>query len=163
MTDDADRALGRAWRDDAPWRLLSDLAELGNRMAGHPGERAGAERVAEAFEAAGVEGVERQPFPIRRWTRGDASLAVTRPVEREFPAMALPYSPAGAVDAELVDVGHGTPEEVEAADVEGKVALVSTTTPEDYGRFVHRMESYGHVHEAGGAGFVFHNHVPGQR
>ncbi|MDZ7700861.1 MAG: M28 family metallopeptidase [Halobacteriales archaeon] len=162
MTDDLAAALGRAWRDDTPWQVLSDLAELGDRMAGHPGERAAAERVTEAFEAAGLEAVETQAFGIQRWTRGDARLAVTAPVERAFPALALPYSPAGSLEAELVDVGHGTPEEIEAAALDGRVALVSTTTPSDYGRFVHRMESYGHVHEAGGAGFVFHNHVPGQ-
>jgi Zn-dependent M28 family amino/carboxypeptidase len=162
MSDDLDRALGGAWRDGTPWQLLSDLAELGNRMAGHPGEAAAAERVAAAFDNAGLRGVTTQSFDIQRWDRGEARLEVRSPVERSFPASALPYSPAGTVDAELVDVGHGTPEEIEAADVDGKIALVSTTTPADYGRFVHRMESYGHVHEAGGIGFVFHNHVPGQ-
>ncbi|MFB6353827.1 MAG: M28 family peptidase [Halobacteriales archaeon] len=162
MADDIDRALGRAWRDDAPWELLSAIAESGNRQAGHPGEAVAAEHAADALEAAGVRDVRTQRFDVRRWNRGEARLAVTRPVERSFPAVGLPYSPAGDVEADLVDVGHGTPEEVEAADLEGAVALGSATTPAEYGRFVHRMETYGHVHEAGAAGFVFHNHVPGQ-
>ncbi len=162
MDADADRALGRAWRDGAPWELLTALAECGNRMGGHPGEAAAADRVAEALAAAGAADVTRQRFDVNRWNRGSATLSVTSPVERSFEAIALPYSPAGSRSAELVDVGHGTPEEIAAAPVDGRVALASTTTPADYGRFVHRMESYGHVHEAGGVGFVFHNHVAGQ-
>jgi Zn-dependent M28 family amino/carboxypeptidase len=162
MDDDVARALGRAWRDEAPWVLLSDLAELGSRMAGHPGEAAAADRVAAAFRAAGIDPVRTQEFEIQRWNRGAASLVVSDPVDRSFEAMALPYSPAGTVEAELVDAKHGTHEQVEAATMEDRVALVSSTTPSEYGRFVHRMESYGHVHEAGGRGFVFHNHVPGQ-
>ena len=161
--DDAEaRALGRAWRDGAPWELLTTLAELGNRLGGHPGEAAAAAHVAEALEGAGVRDVTTARFPVQRWDRGEARLATVEPVERGFRALALPYSPPGEVEAPLVDVGHGTPEEIEAADLEGAVALVSTTTPRSYGRFVHRMESYGHAHDAGAVGFVFHNHVPGQ-
>jgi Zn-dependent M28 family amino/carboxypeptidase len=162
MNDDVARALGRTWQDDTPWRVLSDLAELDSRLAGHPGEAAAAERVATALAGAGIEPVETQEFDVRRWNRCDTSLELQGAVERSFAAKALPYSPAGTVEAELVDANHGTPEEIEAANIEGRVALVSSTTPSEYGRFVHRMESYGHVHEAGGIGFIFHNHVPGQ-
>ena len=157
-----DAALGRAWQDEAPHALLTRLAELPERMGGHPGEARAAALVAEAFEAAGVTDVETSEFPVRRWDRGDAELAVVAPVERSFETLALPYSPPGDVAAELVDVGYGTPDEIDAADVAGAVAVASTTTPPDAGRFVHRMEKFGHAAAAGAEAFVFANHEPGQ-
>jgi Zn-dependent M28 family amino/carboxypeptidase len=162
---DLDRALGRAWRDDAPWRLLTRLTELDSRLAGHPGERRAAEFVADAFEDAGLRGVAEYPVPFRRWTRGHTDLAVSVPdreVERSFEAVALPYSPARDVRAALVDVGHGTPAELDAAEVADSVVLARTGTPPDRDRFYHRIEKVGHAAVAGAAGFVFANHVPGQ-
>ncbi|MDL5362410.1 M28 family metallopeptidase [Halalkalicoccus sp. NIPERK01] len=157
-----DTLLGRAWHDDSAWELLTRLTELPERMGGHPGERRAAEHVADAFEDGGVEGVEIEEFEMWRWDRGRAALAVTDPVERSFETLALPYSPAGEVSAELVDVGYGTPGEIEDADVAGKIAVASTTTPPEMGRFVHRMEKFGHAVAAGAEAFVFANHVPGQ-
>ncbi|WP_135805839.1 M28 family peptidase [Halorussus marinus] len=158
---DTDRLLGEAWRDPYPWEFLTRLTEIENRMGGHPGERRAADLVAEGFERAGARDVSVDAFEMHRWTRGDAELAVTDPVERSFETVALPYSPAGEVRGELVDVGHGTPAEIDDCDVEGKIAVASTTTPEG-SRFVHRMETFGHAAAAGAKAFVFHNHKPGQ-
>jgi Zn-dependent M28 family amino/carboxypeptidase len=161
MDDSLHAALGRAWSDDTAWELLSDLTTIENRMGGSDGERRAADRVADAFRAVGVDDVHRQSFETNRWTRGSATLDLVAPDDRSFEAIALPYCPAGEVEADLVDVGHGTPSEVDEVDVGGKVAVASTTTPEG-SRFVHRMEKFGHAIEAGAAGFVFVNHVPGQ-
>ena len=162
---DIDRALGRAWRDDAPWDLLTRLCELGDRLGGHPGERRAAELVADAFTTAGVRDVETREFEMTRWTRGRTDLGVTVPdrdLERTFEAVALPYSPAGDPDAPLVDVGHGTPAEIDDADCEGGVVLASTGTPASADRRIHRMEKVGQAAAAGAAAFVFANHTPGQ-
>jgi Zn-dependent M28 family amino/carboxypeptidase len=155
-------ALGRAWQADAPHNLLADLAALPERMGGHPGEARAAELVADAFAAAGVRDVETTTFPVRRWDRGSADLAVIDPVERSFETLALPYCPPGDVEADLVDVGYGTPGEIAEADVAESVVVASTTTPADHGRFVHRMEKFGHAAAGGAAGFVFANHEAGQ-
>ncbi|WP_122090220.1 M28 family peptidase [Halalkalicoccus subterraneus] len=159
---DIDTLLGRAWHDDAAWDLLTRLTELDERMGGHPGERRAAEYVAESFEDGGVEEIEIEEFEMNRWDRGRAELAVTEPVERSFETLALPYSAAGEVSGELVDVGYGTPDEIEESDVAGKIVVASTTTPPEKGRFVHRMEKFGHAIAAGAEAFVFANHVPGQ-
>ncbi|WP_312909088.1 M28 family metallopeptidase [Natronosalvus caseinilyticus] len=158
-----ERALGWAWSDDQPWELLTALTQLENRMGGSPGERAAADLVAEAFERVGVANVGLESFPIQYWERGETTFVVTDPVEREFEALALPYAPAADLEAPLVDVGYGTPEEIDAAGkaVEGAIVVASTTTPAGQ-RFVHRMEKFGHAVDAGAAGFVFANHVPGQ-
>ena len=163
QADALDRALGRAWYDDHAMELLADLTELENRMGGSPGERRGAELVAAAFEDAGLAEVRAEAFPMQYWERGSTAFAVTDPVERSFEAIALPYSPPGDVEAPLVDVGYGTPEEIDEAgeDVRGAVVVASTTTPPGQ-RFVHRMEKFGHAAVAGAKAFVFANHVPGQ-
>ncbi len=160
-------ALGRTWTDDEPWRFLTDLTAIGSRMAGSDGERRAAGVVAEAFERAGVADVDTDPFELDAWERGSAALRVRAPARtggetaREFESIALPYSPAGEVAGELVDVGYGTPAEVDERDVEGRIAVASTTTPSG-GRFVHRMEKFGYAIDAGAVGFVFVNHLEGQ-
>ncbi|RAW43891.1 aminopeptidase [Halorubrum sp. 48-1-W] len=165
--DDLAPALARTWADEEPWRFLTDLTAIGSRMAGSDGERRAAELVADAFERAGLRDVRTDTFGMTAWERGEADLRVAVPGRdgtertREFEALALPYSPAEAVAGELVDVGYGTPEEIDDADVAGKVAVASTTTPANT-RFVHRMEKFGHALTAGATGFVFVNHLDGQ-
>ena len=159
--DDVAAAVGRAWADDYPWEFLTDLTAIGNRMGGSEGERRAAGLVGDAFEDAGLSNVRERPFEAAEWRRGSTSLDLTAPHERSFDAVALPYCPAGEVGGELVDVGYGTPAEIDDADVEGKVAVASTTTPAG-SRFVHRMEKFGYAVDAGAVGFAFVNHVPGQ-
>ncbi|ELZ42052.1 M28 family metallopeptidase [Halorubrum tebenquichense] len=160
-------ALGATWTDDEPWTFLTDLTAIGSRMAGSEGERRAAGLVADAFERAGLADVRTEPFDLPAWERGSASLDVTvsgrdgEPTTRSFEALALPYSPAGDASGELVDVGYGTPAEIDERDVAGRIAVASTTTPSG-GRFVHRMEKFGYAIDSGAVGFVFVNHVDGQ-
>lgn len=176
-----ERAIGRAWTDDRPWRLLTRLTELPHRMGGSPSERRAAEIVRETFSNAGLEGGRFQEFSMQYWERGATEFAVvggerTGPsstdtidaesvdaerIDRSFEALALPYAPAGDVEGPLVDVGYGTPEELESVDLQGAIAVASTTTPPGQ-RFVHRMEKFGHAVAAGANAFVFANHVHGQ-
>jgi Zn-dependent M28 family amino/carboxypeptidase len=92
---------------------------------------------------------------------GESPFAREESIERSFEASALPYSPAGKVRGRLVDVGSGTPAEIDAADVKGAIAVTGTTTPSGQ-RYVHRMEKFGHAVESGALGVCFANHVPGQ-
>ncbi|OVE84901.1 M28 family metallopeptidase [Natronolimnobius baerhuensis] len=176
--DTLERALGRAWTDDRAWNLLTNLTELPHRMGGSAGERRAAESVRAALEDAGLADVQVDEFPMQCWERGSTTLTVlggdgsdsttstadgtdTARLEREFDALALPYSPAASVEGPLVDVGYGTPKEIAAADLQDAIAVASTTTPPEQ-RFVHRMETFGHALEAGSTAFIFANHVPGQ-
>jgi Zn-dependent M28 family amino/carboxypeptidase len=164
MTRLPDRVIGDAYASDHAWAVLTDLVEVGNRMAGQEGEREGAEVVSSALHEAGAREVEIDEFEIDGWWRGDASLSVpgrglTR--EADHDVIALPGTPAGDASGPLVDVGTGTPEEFERADLEGAVAMASSRTPEDHDRWIHRMEKYVMATKAGADGFVFRNHVEG--
>ncbi|WP_284013029.1 M28 family metallopeptidase [Halobaculum litoreum] len=161
LDDDLAAAVGRAWTDTEPWAFVTDLTALGSRMAAGEGEARAADLVADAFREAGLDRVRQEPFDAPEWRRGETTLRLTAPGDREFEAIALPYCPSGEVSGELVDVGYGTPAEIDDVDVDGKVAVASTTTPGD-SRFVHRMEKFGAAAEAGAEAFVFVNHVPGQ-
>jgi Zn-dependent M28 family amino/carboxypeptidase len=160
-SDDLAAALGRAWVDDEPWSVVTELSRIDSRLGGSDGEREAAAVVADAFERAGVRDVSVDPFPTQVWTRGDSSLELVASPSRAFDCVALPYSPPGAVEAPLVDVGTGTPREIREADVADSVVVASTTTPRG-SRFIHRMEKYGCAVEEGAVGFVFVNHVEGQ-
>ncbi|WP_277554958.1 M28 family metallopeptidase [Halobaculum limi] len=161
LDDDIAAAVGRAWTDTDPWGFITDLTALGSRMAASEGEQRAADIVERAFRDAGLSRVRQDTFEAPAWHRGETTLRLTAPAERAFDAIALPYCPAGEVAGELVDVGYGTPDEIDAVDVEGKVAVASTTTPGD-SRFIHRMEKFGAAAEAGAEAFIFVNHVPGQ-
>jgi Zn-dependent M28 family amino/carboxypeptidase len=167
MTELPDRVVGDARTSDFGWDLLTDLTDVGNRMAGSAGERRGAERVVEAFEAAGLRNAGLDEFEIPGWWRGDSSLAVSGAVERRHEdsheVIALPGTPSGEATAPLVDVGDGTDEAFAAAGdaLEGAVAMASSRTPESHDRWIHRMEKYVAAAERGAVGFVFRNHIEG--
>lgn len=165
MTEVPEAVVGDAYTSTFAWETLESLVEVGNRMAGQEGEREGAAVVADAFETAGLREVETDEFEIPGWWRGSSSLTLDDPHARTFEAdhevIALPGTPAGEVSGEVVDVGYGTSEEFEDADVAGKVAMASSDTPEDHNRWLHRMEKYVAAAEAGAVGFVFRNHVEG--
>lgn len=156
-----DRVIGDAYRFEA-WETLESLVDVGNRMGGSEGEQRAMEILTDAFQDVGVRGVGVEEFGIPGWERGDSALELPdRRYDRPHELIALPGGPAGEVTAPVVDVGHGTPEEFERADVEGKLALVSSRTPEDHDRWYHRREKYTFAVEAGAVGFLFRNHKPG--
>ncbi|WP_276299002.1 M28 family peptidase [Halorussus lipolyticus] len=157
--------VGDAYTSQFAWETLEELVEVGNRMAGQAGEREGAEVVADAFEEAGLREVEIDEFEIPGWWRGSSRLELADPHARTYDAshevIALPGTPAGDAEGEVVDVGCGTPEEFADADLAGKIAMASSETPEGHGRWIHRMEKYVSAAEAGAEAFIFRNHVEG--
>ena len=167
MVELPDRVVGDARTSDFGWELLTDLTDIGNRMAGSAGERCGAERVVAAYEDAGLRNAGLVECEIPGWGRGDAALSVAGPVDRHHDGshevIALPGTPAGEVTAPLVDVGDGTYEAFEAAGdaLEGAVVMASSNTPESHDRWLHRMEKYVNAAERGAVGFVFRNHIEG--
>ncbi|MFB6234449.1 MAG: M28 family peptidase [Halopenitus sp.] len=159
--------IGDAQTSSFAWDLLTDLADIGNRMAGQEGERRGAERVVEAYEAAGLRNAGLDEFEIPGWWRGSSSLSVSGPVDREYEGshavIALPGTTSGTVEAPVVDVGTGTYDEFEerSDELDGAIAMASSDTPESHDRWLHRMEKYSQAAEHGAVAFVFRNHIEG--
>ncbi|MDY6818344.1 MAG: M28 family metallopeptidase [Halobacteriales archaeon] len=155
--------VGDAYTSDFSWNLLEELVEIENRMAGQEGEHAGAELLRDTFEELGFRDVEIEEFEIPGWWRGSSSLTLPdrgKSYSAQHQLIALPGTSAGDVAAELVDVGYGIPEEI-GEEVDGKVAMARSDTPDDYDRWHHRMEKYSAAANNGAVGFIFRNHVDG--
>jgi len=164
MTQLPPALIGDAYRNGVAWETLESLVDVGNRMAGQAGEREAAKAVASAFENAGLRDVGMESFEIPGWWRGSTTLALPGHDQQygdPHQLFALPGTPAGDVEAEIVDVGHGTPAEFDDADVEEALAMASSRTPEDYDGWLHRREKYHAAAERGAVGFLFRNHVEG--
>jgi aminopeptidase YwaD len=159
-----DSVIGDAYRNGIAWETLTSLVDIENRMAGQSGEQEGAEVVADRFDEIGLREISIEEFDIPGWWRGSTSLALPgleKSYRHQHQVLALPGTPAGDESAELVDVGHGTPEEFEETDVDGAIAMASSKTPDDHDRWIHRSEKYEAAIEGGAVGFVFRNHVEG--
>jgi hypothetical protein len=138
--------------------------ELGSRFAGTESEKRAQEHIVAKLKEYGYENAHAEPFKYFGWKRGPVSLKVTEPYERDFPVISLAVSPGGEVEAEVIDLGTGSPDEFEAvdpADVKGKIVLCSSATS-PAGKRVHRRTKYGYAVEYGAIGFIFMNHNPGQ-
>lgn len=167
MTDLPEDVVGDARTSSFAWDLLTDLADVGNRMAGQDGERRGADLVREAFETAGLRDPTIVEFDIPGWWRGNSQLHVSGALERthvdSHDVIALPGTPEGTVTGPLVDVGNGSYDAFEEAsdDLEGAIAMASSETPSAADRWIHRMEKYANAADHGASGFVFRNHIEG--
>jgi Zn-dependent M28 family amino/carboxypeptidase len=149
--------IGETFTSTTGWDHLEALVDVGNRMAGSDGELEGLELTRDALADVGTRDARIEPFGIQGWTRGDSGIGTPAGTED---CIALPRSPAGAVEGEFVDLGYGLPEDFEA-DLSGKVVMAESNVPGWYDRYIHRREKYYHAVEAGAAAFVYRNHVEG--
>ena len=159
--------IGDAQTSEFGWDVLTELVDVGNRMAGQEGEARGAEVIRDAFERAGLRDPTIEEFDIPGWWRERATLTVEEPHERvhegSHDVISLPGSPSGTVTAEVVDVGPGGYDDFERAsdDIEGAIVMASSETPESADRWIHRMEKYSNAATEGACGFIFRNHIDG--
>jgi Zn-dependent M28 family amino/carboxypeptidase len=159
------KVVGDAYTSAYSWKILEDLVDIGDRMAGHEGETEAAEVMSEAFFELGLRDVETDEFDVPGWTRGSAELYLSAPrperYEQSHELIGLPNSPSGDIEGTLVDVGYGLPDDFDDADLDGAIVLASSITPDHFDRFVHRNEKYLRAVDEGAAGFVFYNHLDG--
>lgn len=168
LVDDAERQLiGDAWTSDETFLNLLHLCdEIGNRWAGSPSEHAAGEYIQSKLIAYGLQNVRLEPVQFGAWERGEAVLRMTQPVEKTFSCVALPYCPAGEIEAELIDVGDGEEEDFARLGdaVRGKIAIsAAETNPvgRPTGKLSHRTDKLARAVAAGAIGFVFVNQNPG--
>lgn len=111
-------------------RTLTDV--IGGRVTGSAAEERAVEWAKAAFVRAGVDDVRAESYTMPvRWSAGKARLTVLTP--EPFPVRLAsagwsPATPAGGIEANVVDVGRGTPGEFARAgrEVSGSILLVHT-------------------------------------
>jgi Iap family predicted aminopeptidase len=159
------RITGEIYTSDMAYRHLLVLCDdCGHRFTGSIGESRAASYLLERLTTYGLYHVHKEEVPLTGWQRGDAYLQAIGRDEIRLDCLALPYSPTGEVEAELLDLGSGVPEVIaaRASEIKGKIVLVSSANPPLYNRNVHRLEKYSRVVQAGAVGFIFVGDEPGQ-
>ncbi|MEZ4590428.1 MAG: M28 family peptidase [Chloroflexota bacterium] len=148
--------------------LMDNLAILcdafGSRFGGTPGEKQAADFLKAKLEAYGLQNVHLEEVPYEGWRRGSVRLEILEPIQRTLPCISLPHSPPANLEAELVDLDEGAPDDFDtcAAEIAGKIVLTtSEVNPKGVKRWIHRNEKYGRSLLAGATGFIFVNHYPG--
>ncbi len=143
--------------------LITLCDDFGSRFAGTDGERLAADFIKEKLIAYGCQNVSLEPVDYLGWIRGQTTLRLTAPTEKTIPGISLPHSPPIDLEAEIIDLGDGSPDDFAkyAAEIPGKIVMVnSKTLPTGMNRWMHRGEKYGRAMLAGAAGFIFVNHYP---
>ncbi len=159
------RMAGEIYTSDTAYRHLLALCDgCGHRFTGSAGESRAVSYLVERLTAYRLRHVHMEEVPLAGWRRGEARLQAIGRDEVHLDCLALPYSPAGEVEAELLDLGSGVPEVIaaRAGEIRGKIVLVSSANPPMYSRNVHRLEKYSRAVQAGAVGFVFVGDEPGQ-
>ena len=156
--------VGDIWTSRESMDNLTVLCDdFGSRFAGTPEEYKAATFISETFTRYGLKNVRLEEYPYAGWTRGSATLTITEPIERTLHCISLPYCPANDITAELVSVGHGSPDEYEklGENAKGQLVMAKSSSPRDLGRWVHRKEKYDRAVLSGAAAFIFVSEHPG--
>jgi len=161
----ADAALcGDLWRGDGGFGFLERMVDACHgRFAGTADERNAAEMILTEFGKHGLELVRREPFSYDGWTRlGNATLHRCD-TSTAIPTFSLPGSPPGDVEAEVIDLGCATHEEIAAAGdtLGGKIAIISAATPQG-AKPAHRNEKIARAARRGAAAVLWMREEAGQ-
>ena len=109
--------IGDFWQNNEIYENMLVMAdEIGSRFAGTPSEKEAQRYMVEKLQEYGYADARAEPFNYYGWRRGPVKLKMTAPTEREFEAISLAMSPGGEVEAEVIDLGTGSPEEFKAVD-----------------------------------------------
>ena len=137
--------------------------DFGSRFAGTPEEYKAATFISETFTRYGLKNVRLEEYPYAGWTRGAATLTITEPIQRTLHCISLPYCPANDITAELVSVGHGSPDEYSklGETATGKFVMAKSSSLRNLGRWVHRKEKYDRAVLSGASAFIFVSEHPG--
>lgn len=138
--------------------------EFGSRFGGTPGEKLAADFMLAKLAAYGLSNAHLEPIEYIGWRRGAVKFEIIEPIQQEIPCITLPHSPPCELEAELIDLGAGMPDDYArlAEAIPGKIVMAtSEARPKGSERWVHRMEKHGRAVVGGAAGFIFINHYPG--
>ncbi len=142
-------------------RRLTD--EVGGRVPGTPAMERAITWAVEAFKAAGADRVATEPFhmPVA-WEEVETRIEVVAPVRFRVRSVAIAWTPStrGSVRAPVVDVGNGTPAELQkAGELRGALLLVHSKVLASWADLFHEYLKAPAIIEAaarrGAAGIAF--------
>ncbi len=163
MLESSDLA-NRIAADRQLWPDFLSVCDCGGRLSGTPSEEHAFALVESRAQAATGVGGRSIPVPYGGWTARKASLSLPGGVTAAcHPLVRSIATPPGGLTAEVVDLGRGTPEEIEAhaGDLRGRIALVRHELMFVAGT-IHRRRKYLAALEAGAVGFLIAGPLPGQ-
>jgi Zn-dependent M28 family amino/carboxypeptidase len=141
--------------------LITLCDDFGSRFGGTEGERLAAEFFVKKMTEYGLRNVHREEIPYTGWIRREARLELISPIQKVIPCISLPQSPEADLEAVIIDMEDGAPEDFDqqADEIRGKIVMTSSVvSPKGSTRWIHRGEKYGRTLLAGGTGFIFVNH-----
>ncbi len=151
----ADRLIDAALRDSAAYERLGDLVDtFGPRLSGSRALEDAIDWVMARMKEDGLENVHGEKAMVPHWVRGEESLRMTQPRERDLPMLGLGGSiatPPGGITAPVLVVSSFDELHQRAAEARGKIVLFDAPFV-TYGETV-RYRSDGAV-EAAKAGAV---------
>ena len=150
--------VGEIWTLGVAYENLIALCQVAeHRFYGSPEEQRARDFLLDLMRQYGLEQVHSERFEFDGWQRGNASLAVTSPVQQELECIPLPGSPAGVVEGELLNLGHGTLGDFAclADRIRGRIVMVTNKAPVYSRRRMHRVEKYRRAVQAGAIGFIW--------
>jgi len=146
---DAERnLLGDVYTSKTLWPTIATLCDdFNGRFVGSDDERRAAAYIVETLKGYGLSNVHTEGFPIHGWQRGPASLTANG---HALDCIGLPGTPPCDVDAPIINIGKGEPDDFARVGkkAKGKLALV-------HGVGSHRLEKYFRAVKAGCVGFIF--------
>jgi aminopeptidase YwaD len=156
--------LDAATRDTALMADFEKLCSFGGRLAGTPGEAAAMAWALERLRAIGPD-ARRVEIAYDGWRCRNAGLRLLGAQEAELackPLLRSANTPAGGLEAEVLDLGQGREEDFERAgdQVKGRIVLVDHEYPFSP-HHLHRRRKYNLALECGATGFLIANPLPG--
>jgi aminopeptidase YwaD len=148
---------------DALWNDFETLCDFGGRLSGTPGEARALDWLKKRGAAATGRPTQSIPVTYAGWRAVECRLTVLGGGERTVPSHPLVRSaPAENLEAEVIDLGRGTPEafEAHAAEIAGRIVLVRHEYMFADGT-VHRRRKYDWARERGAVGFLIAGPLPG--
>lgn len=125
---DIDRwVIGDSWAGSLISAHASELCDrIGPRWSGSEGERRAAEYIRRQMESSGLQSARLEEFTVHSWEHGRAEARVAGD-GREIKVLPFNRTPPVDVRGPLVDVGFGTPREVQAAtgSLPGAIAVMA--------------------------------------
>jgi len=117
------------WAYDLAVEVLTDTKyadnRLGDRQAGSDAEHATAEKIVSVMEDIGLADIKKDGVKVDRIQAGDSGLTLAGDSkEIILHAYQTAGTPAGGLDAEIIDIGEGTLADYEGLDVKGKILLL---------------------------------------